>query len=247
MPLWQVQKMLSGDAGSIVSLKMIRQGQNRTVDLELRAVAPPIPVVEEREDVTWLRVPYFDGTTAESLRSTLSEMATGGATKLLLDLRGSYGSSASYAYGVADLFAAGRFGSLVQRGEVVETYDGTGDPTWTGRLVVLVDRGSIGPAEVLASVLRQSAGAQLVGEVSFGYAGRRALAELSDGARLLFTDAYYTGPDGDPIDEGLEPDILVRRTPRTFSQDSVPLEDRILERGLEILAAPTSEEERQAA
>ena len=38
-----------------------------------------------------------------------------------------------------------------------------------------------------------------MGERTFGHAGRQGAAELSSGGRLLFTEAFYTGPDKKPL------------------------------------------------
>ena len=75
--------------------------------------------------------------------------------------------------------------------------------------MILVDRGTLGAAEVFATVLRQKQKAELVGERTFGHAGRQGTAELSSGGRLLFTEAFYTGPDKKPLNEALKPDLLV--------------------------------------
>jgi len=103
--------------------------------------------------------------------------------------------------------------------------------------VVLVNAGTQGPAEILAAVLHQRCGAQLVGQRSFGLAGHQRLVPLSDGSGVLLTDAYYTGPDGEPISSSLVPDEVVREVFRAASEDETEIEDRTLQRGLELLAA----------
>jgi carboxyl-terminal processing protease len=100
---------------------------------------------------------------------------------------------------------------------------------------VLVNGGTQGPAEILAAVLRQRSEAQLVGQRSFGLAGHQRLVPLSDGSGVLLTDAYYTGPDGEPISTSLVPDVVVTGMFRAASEDDEEGEDRTLQRGLEVL------------
>ncbi len=99
-------------------------------------------------------------------------------------------------------------------------------------MVVLVDRSTLGASEVLATVLRQKVKAELVGERTFGHAGRLGSAELSTGGSLLFTEAFYTGPDKEPIKEALKPDLLVDERSRTYLEKDVPMSELILKRAI---------------
>ncbi len=110
---------------------------------------------------------------------------------------------------MAKLFAGGDLGFLMKRDEKLETYSGASTQSWQGKAVVLVDRGTQGAAEVFAQILRQNGGAKLVGQPTFGFAGRSKVIDLDAGGSIVLTDAFFTGPDGEPVDEGIEPDVLV--------------------------------------
>ena len=75
----------------------------------------------------------------------------------------------------------------------------------------------------------------MVGEHSFGYAGRLSLMPLSSGAHLRLTDAFYAGPDGEPISEGLEPDVEVSVRTRSFAEKDIEIDQLTLQRALEVL------------
>ena len=92
------------------------------------------------------------------------------------------------------------------------------------------------PAEILAAILKQSTEATLVGQPTFGLAGRRGLIDLPNGSLVVMTDALYASPDGEPIDERLRPDELVRATLRSLADEDVSLDDLMLERAVEVLA-----------
>jgi carboxyl-terminal processing protease len=230
MPLWEIQEILAGRTGTKIDFELIRLGEPKTVAFELKDFDNPPAAVERVEGEPLLRVPAFDAETAGQVRQALAGL--GGAPRLLVDLRGVGGGDPDAAYKVAELFARGELGALLQKGERIEGFDGAEAPVWQGKVVVLVDRGTLGPAEILATVLRQKMKAELVGEPTFGYAGRQATVELSSHGRLLFTDAFYSGPDRAPINDGLEPDVLVNERTRTFLEKDVPLDDLILQRGL---------------
>jgi carboxyl-terminal processing protease len=169
------------------------------------------------------------------VRPLAEQLAAQGAPKLLVDLRSIAGGPGRTGYQVAKLFAAGDLGTLAERSRTEESFHGDAAPVWKGEIVVLVDGGTQGPAEVLAAALRQRAGARLVGVRTFGYAGERHFVDLDDGARLLLTRAFYTAPDGTALSKGLAPDLLVDDLQRSFGERDKPLSDLILERGIELL------------
>lgn len=129
----------------------------------------------------------------------------------------------------------------------ITVFRGDQEPVWQGEIVVLQDRSTLGPSEVLATVLRQSAKARLVGETSFGYAGRQALLELSTGDRFQLTDAFFSGPDRERIDDGLEPDLEVDERSRSFQEQDLPLDDLIFDRGVKLLLGEGVQTAKKAA
>lgn len=233
LQVWQIEQHLASHRDRPIPVVVVRRGNEMT--LELPVPNGPLPVVTVRREsgVPVVRIGRFDGETAAAVEVELRRLAGEGA--MLLDLRGVAGGDPEVAYAVAERFATGELGSLKSRDEVRKRYAAVGQPLWRGELVVLVDRGTLGAAEVLAAVLDDAARATIVGEPTFGHAGRRAQVELSSGAVLELTDAFYTGPDGELLDESLEPEVLVSERTRTLSEKDLTLDELILRRGLEAL------------
>lgn len=254
MSLLDIQALLAGDPGTTLEIERLDQGQKETVELTLGEYPRPAIELRAERGVAVLRLPTIDAETAADVATSLRTLTAENVVlpgleqtdKLVLDLRGTAGGDPPHAYRIADLFTQGDFGALQRRGESVVAYSGDEAPLWTGEIAVLMDRGTQGPAEVLASILQQSVDASLVGVFSFGHAGRSTLVKLSNGSSLQLTDAFYTGPDLEPIHEGLEPDVKVR--PNVFGEED-PTADPILEAGLDHLLDETEDEdeERQAA
>ncbi|HYH44332.1 MAG TPA: S41 family peptidase [Thermoanaerobaculia bacterium] len=258
MPLWEIQELLARPAGTKVKLELVRVGETVKAEFDLKAFdAPPARLERLEQGVTLLRIPNFDKDMVPQVRAALDQAArpagangvVAGSTagRLLIDLRGVASGDAEVAYGVARLFVDGELGVLADRNATLQSYTGGDKPLWQGKTVVLVDRGTLGAAEVLATVLRQKGGAELVGERTFGHAGRQGSADLSNGGRLLFTDAFYTGPDKQPIDESLKPDLVVDERTRTFIEKDVPLGELILQRGVQRLLGTDGETAKKAA
>ncbi|HYG64628.1 MAG TPA: S41 family peptidase [Thermoanaerobaculia bacterium] len=253
MPLWEIQEIMAGKPGTKVELDFLRLGETVKASFELKEFEPPAPSLETLDrGVVMLRIPNFDGETAAQVRELLKrpEAAAGGKAangRLLVDLRGVSVGEASEAYATAGLFASGDLGALMRRAQEVEAFSGQLAPSWKGKMVVLVDRGTLGPGEIFATVLRQKEIAELVGERTFGYAGRQEMAELSSGGRLLITGAFYSGPDRKPLNESLKPDLLVNERSRTFLEREVPMTELILRRGVSRVLGEDQETAKKAA
>jgi carboxyl-terminal processing protease len=117
---------------------------------------------------------------------------------------------------------------------------------WKGRLVVLVDRGTLGAPEVLARVLDETAEATLVGEPTFGHAGQQGEVELSSGGIVELTEAFYTGPKGKKIDESIDPEQVVDERSRSLKEHDLTIDDLILQRGLSTLEKPPAPAQKAA-
>lgn len=235
IPLWEIQASLAGEPGTTVELELLRRGQTVDTLLELARYAPRPPALTRHDGVPLLRIDRFEAGVEGPVSELLASLA--GEPRLIVDLRGVAGGEAAAAYRVADLFVGGVLGELRNRAGVIESYPGGDERLWTGELLVLTDRGSQGASEILASVLRQAAGAELVGESTFGHAGHETVVALSSGARVRLTDAFYTGPDGVLLDRSLEPELVVSETSRSFAEAEVPLDELILKRALERLSS----------
>lgn len=234
LPLWRAQELVAREPGTQVRLELFRRGERETVELELGTFEAPAVTLTETEGVPRLTIPQFGPGSVQAVRDVLEGMRTRDARGLLADLRGVGDSDPATAYAIAALFADGELGRLQGPDGVEETYTGA-PPIWRGKMVVLVDHATAGGAEILASVLRQKAGAELVGRETFGHAGRRGEVEISNGGRLILTTAHYTGPDSEPLDEGLKPDEEVDGSDRRFADKDVTLDELILRRGVERL------------
>lgn len=235
-PFWEIEEAFAGEPGTKIPLRLLRLGETKNVTCELAEFSPAGPSLERIEGLPVLHVPSFGERTAWAVRGLLTKEKSG--DRLIVDLRGIAGGDPEAAYAVARLFTQGDLGALLGRKGQISTFTGSDAPVWKGnRLVVLVDRGTLGAAELLATILDQKLEAEIVGERTFGYAGRLAAADLSSGGRLVYTDAFYSGPDKKPLDAALLPDVQVDERSRTFEDKDTPINLLILKQGLRRLVA----------
>jgi len=245
LQVWQIEAHLAGHADRPVAVTVVRQGENHELKLEPAAAAAARPAVrvETVSGIPVLRIGRFESDTAAAVERELRRLGPA-AGKLAVDLRGTVNGDPAAAFEVADLLLAGELGTLKAREDVQKRFAASGEPVWRGQMVVLVDRGSLGAAEVLAAALKQGAGATLVGETTFGHAGEQKEVELASGAVLELTGAFYAGPDGELLDEGLEPDVEVDERSRRLGERDLDIDELILRRGVGVLAG---EEQKKAA
>ena len=242
MPLWRLQTWLAEDSAS-VQIELLRRGQSVEVALALGPFERVGPSVRTEEGVPVLRIVNFESEMVAKVGSLLENVEIANSPRLVVDVRGVAGGSPQAAFDVAAFFASGLLGELRGRGESLATYDNGAEPLWLGRLAVLADGGCQGPCEVFLAAVREISGTDFVGHRTFGHAGRRASHNLSTGATLFFTDAFYSGPDGEVIDRGLEPEVRVEASRQMLGGGESGVGDPALKRALELLM----EEERQAA
>ncbi|MEO6194905.1 MAG: S41 family peptidase [Thermoanaerobaculia bacterium] len=228
MPLWEMQQALTAKPGTKVAMEVIRLGEPVQISFELKTFNPPPVSLEEVEGVALLHIPTFDKETVQEVRDALGKNGGKIKDKLLIDLRGVSSGDPELAYATARLFTSGDLGGLKRRAEDLQSFRADEKPVWQGKTVILVDRGTLGASEVFATVLRQKEKAELVGERTFGHAGRLGTAELSNGGRLLYTEAFYTGPDKKPLNEALKPDLVVDERSRTYLEKDTPIYELIL-------------------
>ena len=247
LPLWEIEGRFAAAAGTRVETEWIRRGEMKKADLVLAIYPSMVPRLFEERGVPVLHLTRLDASSAAQIRELLAPLAARAPARLLIDLRGTVGTDARAAFEVAGLFADGDFGQLKSRETTLESFSDRSPDLFKGRLAVLVDRSTLGPAELLAAVLKQRAGAQLVGERSFGYAGRQETIALSDGSRLRLATAFYTTPDGKAVSGGLVPDLAVDESTRRFGEKDQPVGELILKKGVGLLLGEESVPEKKAA
>lgn len=128
----------------------------------------------------------------------LVRRALGGATTVVLDLRGNPGGDLDAAVRIAELFLpAGSVVATVEDAYGHRTARRTrGAPAYTGPLEVRVDRGTASAAEVLAAALRDHGRARVVGGATWG---KGTVATMRDG--VLTTVGLVRSPSGRTMGE----------------------------------------------
>jgi carboxyl-terminal processing protease len=238
-PLWKVKAALEGPPGTGVEVVVFRGTEEKRETLRLeRARVEPAPVtVRWERDVAIVRVPSFEPGTATGLRRELEEAKRRGIDRLVVDLRASIGGEIADAVPAASLFLEkGLVARVVSRKAAVRPLESSGENLWKGRIVLLLDDATGGPAEVFAAALHDRAAATTVGEQTVGMGIVQKLVPTSSGGSLYMTVGRYVSPSGVVLGgKGLSPDQRVL----VFPGDGEG-RDPILDRGLDIVRSEGS-------
>jgi C-terminal peptidase prc len=158
LALWELDSLLSGKAGGRVHLEVVREGKprHRTIDIVRASWTPSAPSAQRIDGETVIRIPSFTPGAAAALRKILEPLDRTHA--LILDVRSNATGTYEEAARAAALFVVpGPLGELTGRRIESRTFRAEpGERVHESRLVVLVDSGTAGAAELFASALRDA-------------------------------------------------------------------------------------------
>jgi carboxyl-terminal processing protease len=241
MSAYEGTRLLRGAPGSKVSLLVIRgnAAEPHSVDLvRERLNGPELTSRMADASTGYIRIIEFSKESPNRLKQTLDALAKTKATRYVIDLRGTARGDLDDGVATARLFVkSGTLAIRQTKGDQRESITAqAGDGTVTAPLVLLINQGTSGSAEVFAAALNDNDRADLVGEQTIGRAARQRLITLPDGSGLLLSYLRYLTPDGNAIHEkGLEPDEEVEQPEVEFGTEP-PAGDTTLQKALERIA-----------
>ena len=241
MSAYEGSRLLRGAVGSKVSLLVIRgnAADPHMVDLVREQVAGPELTTRMANATTgYVRVVQFSADSATRIKQAIDDLAKMGATRYVIDLRGTARGDLDEGVAAARLFVKGgtlaiRLGRQNQREPIAALPT---DGVVTAPVALLVDIGTAGAGEVFAAALDGNGRADTIGTNTLGRAARQRLVKLPDQSGLWLTNQRYLTPSGTPIHEtGLVPDVIVDLAEIEFGA-MPPTPDETLQRAIELLA-----------
>ena len=212
-------KLMRGEPGTKVKVKILREEANQPLDFELTRqiiVSKGIKTQIFNGEIGYLRLSSFQSNSTTNVRDAIYKLRkdTGKMmSALILDLRNNPGGVLGAAVGISDLF--------LESGKIVYTkgrtnnsdleYFANSEDILEGLpLYVLINGGSASASEIVAGALQDHQRATIYGEKSFGKASVQSIQEMIDGSALKITTArYYTPNDRHIHGNGIEPDVKI--------------------------------------
>ena len=242
MSAFEGSRLLHGAPGSKVSILLIRGNAADPHVVDLVRELPAGTEMTSRmanSNTGYVRVVDFTRDSPAKLKQAFDALARTGAVRYVIDLRGTARGDLDHGLAASHLFVkSGTLTVRLTKGDQKEivTAQAT-DGAITAPLVLLVDQGTAGAAEVFAAALDGNQRADLVGEQTLGRAARQKLIKLPDSSGLWLTYLRYLTPASEPIHEkGLAPDVDVEQPEIEFGSEP-PAADATLQKALEHLTA----------
>src|SRR3954470_6017332 len=228
--LYDARQLLNGASGTEVKLRILRAGA-RPLTLSVKRGTFRAPAAEARMEagrVGVLRINSLDNGEAADAKARLQDLMKQGAQKIVVDLRSVAGGEIQEGVTVANYFIReGAIAKTIGREQkVLKSFDA--DPKlaiFNGQVVVLIDSGSAGAAEIIASAFVENNRGDVVGEKSFGAGAEQELFTLRDGDGLLLTTVKWASGSGKPFlgedrnRSGVAPTVEVKKPENLEASD----------------------------
>jgi carboxyl-terminal processing protease len=262
MSLAELRNLVAGQPGSNVTVAVVRAGRAEPEKLTIVRDVVRIPPISEKmlpNEIGVLRVDALTKGKAQELASKIKNLQKDGAKKLILDLRNCAEGEESEGIATANLFL--NHGAITYlQGQKYPREAFNADPSKAVTnlpVVVLVNKGTAGAAEIVASAILENSRGDVVGDKTFGEGSVQKVIELPEGeGALILSVAKYYSPSGKAIqDVAVTPNVLVAdedeevpvpdedenaAPPDQTRKPQAPEEDQQLQKAIDLLKSRSS-------
>jgi len=233
--------LIRGKPHTKVMLSIIREGIDDPIDIELERLPIKLQSVNyaviDNTDIGYLRIKVFSEDTSSEVKKALHYFQKNNIQKCIVDMRWNPGGLLDQAVAISDMFlpkdalivsTKGRSGK-----ETLQEYRSTTIPLYTGKCIILVNKGSASASEIVSGALKDNGRAKLLGEKTFGKGSVQKFFNLDEDTGITLTIAKYYTPSGVSIHGiGIQPDYTV--TMATISREeqkqiNILLKEKILQ------------------
>ncbi len=208
-----VRALLLGRSGTVVRVRMLRDGKTRE-EFSIARAEVHAPTVYQKllpNGIGYIAVGVFGEPTAEEFGAALRKLQRQNARAYVIDLRNNGGGYVNAAVAIAGHFIhSGPIVSVAARSGTTQ-FDADANADETRPVAVLVNHYSASASEITAGALQDSGVATLVGDRTYGKGVVQELTYNTDGSAMKVTTARYLTPRNRIIDGiGLLPDVSVK-------------------------------------
>ena len=217
------------------NIEVLRDGNKLNYNVERKVLLIPAITSSIKEinnkKIGYIYLETFSNSIDTQVETTLLSMEKEGIDSLIIDVRDNTGGYLSSCTNVIELFL--RKGKVMYSIKSKKDNDVYKDDTSTHReypIVVLINGNSASASEILASSLKYSYGATLVGTKTFGKGKVQTTGTLNDGTMIKYTTAKWYMPNGECIDEkGINPDINIELSDEYKNNPTSDLDNQLNE------------------
>ncbi len=216
MSLAEIDGLLTGPPGSVVNVSVVRPRRAQPVKSALtRAIVADPPITDKmmEDGIAYIKVDDFPKGRSQEIANKLKAVEKEGAKKIILDLRNSGDGEETEGIATANLFLNhGTIATLQGQKYPKQIFNAEPDKAIVTNLplVVLVNRGTAGAAEIVAAAVMENARGDVLGDKTFGSGSIQKVIDMPDHSALILSVAKYYSPSGKALqDTAVTPNILV--------------------------------------
>lgn len=229
LPIPTVSERIVSSKDNKVTVTVLRDGKSLTFNLTVGIVEIPAIETEVLEDnIGYVDIQTFSLTASKQVREQFNNLKNSGITSLILDVRDNTGGYLSIAEDMAKIFLdKGKVIYSIEDKKGITVIKDNNIESSDLKIIVLINGGSASASEVLAGALKDSYGATLVGNTSYGKGKIQKAETFTDGSMGKLTIAKWLRPNGECVEGiGITPDYVVNNS---------ALEDTQLVKAIELL------------
>ncbi len=259
MSVAEIHSRLSGQPGSNVEVEVVRAERAEPQKVTLTRELVALPAASDKlmdGGIGYIQVKVLNKGKTQEIAGKIKNLQKEGAKKLILDLRDCAEGEETEGISVANLFLNhGTITYLQGQKYPREAFNAEPAKDITNLpLVVLVNKGTAGPAEIIAAAILDNARGDVIGDKTFGQGSVTKLIELPDGGALILSVAKYYAPDGKAIeDAAVTPNVIVadntdnsvvtdddESQPSSNTTQQAPQPDQTLQKAIAVLKSRSS-------
>ncbi|UHA76037.1 S41 family peptidase [Paenibacillus sp. 481] len=211
---------IRGPKGTKAKLEVLRSGISKPIEIEVVRDQVDMETVYPKMmdgQIGYIEVRQFAMNTHKRFEEELVKLEKQGMKGLIIDVRNNPGGVLEVVQDMTEHFVPkGKLINQVEyRNKERDKFVSKGtDKVKPYPIAVLTNKGSASASEIIASALKESAGAKIVGEHTFGKGTVQSsyTTKAAEGSLIKVTIAKWLTPEGNWIHQkGLEPDVSVQQ------------------------------------
>jgi carboxyl-terminal processing protease len=215
---------LKDTEGKPAKLKVLRREASEEMNVERKILQDTLFTYTQSQTAGILKIHKLYPPCTEEVQKEVISRLKSQTQPLIIDLRNCHEGEIKEALNFINLFLQTDKAGYLQNKEGKKEYlsclkepDAPDLP-----LILWTNAATIGPAEIVAGLLKEFQRAQIIGIKTPGFVAKQEFFTLEDGSGLLLTSKIYYFPDGKEMwEKGIEPD------------EKIPEKDQSTERYLE--------------
>ncbi len=232
-----VTKIIDENENDTINLTIKRKDELLSFDVDIKTMYIPVSNYKLLDDnIGYISLTSFNENSYTQFKNNLESLEELNINSLIIDLRNNSGGYLDSAKRVAELFL--KKGKIIyyldKKNKLTSIKDDTKEKR-NYKISIIINKKSASATEVLASALKDSYGAVLVGEQSYGKGVIQEKDTLKNGNIVKFTTAKWLTPKKKSIDTiGVKPDVEVALNESIYVVDDLMSDTQVL-KAVEVL------------